>query len=94
MVFPLSGKMEVKLHEIEYFEQSYMHRIASEPEKTNELVKSVIRSKREGELLSNYKIETEDISKRIRDNIYLLFKDQDNINIIKKIDFHFLLFIS
>lgn len=71
-------------HEIEYFEQSYMHRIASEPEKTNELVKSVIRSKREGELLSNYKIETEDISKRIRDNIYLLFKDQDNINIIKK----------
>lgn len=71
-------------HEIEYFAQSYMHKIASEPEETNKLVKDIIRSKKEGELLNNYKIESEDISKRIRDNIYILFKDQDGISSIKK----------
>lgn len=71
-------------HEIEYFAQSYMHKIASEPEGTNKLVKDIIRSKNEGELLNNYKIESEDISKRIRDGIYILFKDQDDISSIKK----------
>lgn len=71
-------------HEIEYFAQSYMHKIASEPEETNKLVKDIIRSKKEGELLNNYKIESEDISKRIRDSIYILFKDQDDISSIKK----------
>ena len=71
-------------HEIEYFAQSYMHKIASKPEETNKLVKDIIRSKKEGELLNNYKIESEDISKRIRDSIYILFKDQDDISSIKK----------
>lgn len=71
-------------HEIEYFAQSYMHKIATEPEETNKLVKDIIRSKKEGELLNNYKIESEDISKRIRDSIYILFKDQDDISSIKK----------
>lgn len=71
-------------HEIEYFAQNYMHKIASEPEETNKLVKDIIRSKKEGELLNNYKIESEDISKRIRDSIYILFKDQDDISSIKK----------
>lgn len=71
-------------HEIEYFAQSYMHKIASEPEETNKLVKDIIRSKKEGELLNNYKIESEDISKRIRDSINILFKDQDDISSIKK----------
>ncbi len=71
-------------HEIEYFAQSYMHKIATEPEETNKLVKDIIRSKKEGELLNNYKIESEDILKRIRDSIYILFKDQDDISSIKK----------
>ena len=71
-------------HEIEYFAQSYMHKIASEPEETNKLVKDIIRSKKEGELLNNYKIESEGISKRIRDSIYILFTDQDDISSIKK----------
>lgn len=71
-------------HEIEYFAQSYMHKIASEPEETNKLVKDIIRSKKEGELLNNYKIECEGISKRIRDSIYILFTDQDDISSIKK----------
>ena len=71
-------------HEIEYFAQSYMHKIASEPEETNKLVKDIIRSKKEGEFLNNYKIESEGISKRIRDSIYILFKDQDDISFIKK----------
>ncbi|MCE8164633.1 TrlF family AAA-like ATPase [Porphyromonas gingivalis] len=71
-------------HEIEYFPQSYMHKIASDPEETNRLVKDIIRSKKEGELLSTYKTDTEDISKRIRGNIYTLFKDQDDISSIKK----------
>lgn len=71
-------------HEIEYFAQSYMHKIASEPKETNKLVKDIIRSKKEGELLDNYKIESEDISKRIRNSIYILFKDQDDISSIKK----------
>ena len=71
-------------HEIEYFAQSYMHKIASEPEETNKLVKDIIRSKKEGELLNNYKIESEGISKRIRDSIYSLFTDQDDISSIKK----------
>lgn len=71
-------------HEIEYFAQSYMHKIASEPEETNKLVKDIIRSKKEGEFLNNYKIESEGISKRIRDSIYILFKDQDDISSIKK----------
>ena len=71
-------------HEIEYFAQSYMHKIASEPEETNKLVKDIIRSKKEGELLNNYKIESEGISKRIRNSIYILFTDQDDISSIKK----------
>ena len=71
-------------HEIEYFAQSYMHKIASEPEETNKLVKDIIRNRNEGELLNKYKIEFEGISKRIRDRIYILFKDQDEINSIKK----------
>ena len=71
-------------HEIEYFAQSYMHKIASEPEETNKLVKDIIRNRKEGELLNKYKIESEGISKRIRDRIYILFKDQDEINSIKK----------
>ena len=71
-------------HEIEYFAQSYMHKIASKPEETNKLVKDIIRSKKEGELLNNCKIESEDISKRIRDRVYILFKDQDDISSIKK----------
>ncbi|MFP3765732.1 TrlF family AAA-like ATPase [Prevotella intermedia] len=71
-------------HEIEYFAQSYMHKIASKPEETNKLVKDIIRSKKEGELLNNCKIESEDISKRIRDSVYILFKDQDDISSIKK----------
>lgn len=75
---------EIAGHEIEYFTQNYMHKIASEPEETNKLVISIIRSKKEGELLSSYKIGTEDISKRIRDSIYTLFKDQDDISSIKK----------
>lgn len=75
---------EIAGHEIEYFAQNYMHKIASEPEETNKLVISIIRSKKEGELLSSYKIGTEDISKRIRDSIYTLFKDQDDISSIKK----------
>lgn len=71
-------------HEIEYFAQNYMYKIASETEETNKLVKGIIRSKKEGELLNSYKTETEDISKRIRDNIYTLFKDQDDISTIQK----------
>lgn len=58
--------------------------IASEPEETNKLVKDIIRNRKEGELLNKYKIESEGISKRIRDRIYILFKDQDEINSIKK----------
>ena len=75
---------EIAGHEIEYFAQNYMHKIASEPEETNKLVINIIRSKKEGELLSSYKIGTEDISKRIRDSIYTIFKDQDDISSIKK----------
>lgn len=75
---------ETTEREIEYFPQSYMYEIAFESKRRNKLIKSIIKNKEEGKLLDSYDAEIENISKVIRENIYSLFKFQEDTNIVKR----------
>lgn len=75
---------ETTEREIEYFPQSYMYEIAFDSKRRNKLIKSIIKNKEEGKLLDSYDAEIENISKVIRENIYSLFKFQEDTNTVKR----------
>lgn len=60
--------------EIEYFEQSYMHFIASHEAEMKELVERIIRSKGTNDVLQQYKDTIKDATKTINTEIFTLFQ--------------------
>lgn len=65
--------------EIDYFKQSYMHDIASDEDKTNELIEGIIRNKDTSGLLQTYYQNIKDIKKFITENIFALFQTQKEL---------------
>ena len=61
-----------------------MYEIAFDSKRRNKLIKSIIKNKEEGKLLDSYDAEIENISKVIRENIYSLFKFQEDTNTVKR----------
>lgn len=50
-------------HKIDYYKQNYMHNIACSKSQTNELIESILRSKDNDGLLTNYSITNSAIEK-------------------------------
>lgn len=70
--------------EIEYFRQSYMHDIAFDPGKTNEIVEGIIKSKDKNNILENYDAELAGISKTITSEVFYVFQLQKEISALEK----------
>ena len=70
--------------EIEYFRQSYMHDIAFDSDKTNQIVENIIQSKDETGLLRKYYEHLTDLSKAISEGVFSVFQMQKEINSLKK----------
>lgn len=60
--------------EIDYFKQSYMHDIASDNSKLNEMVEEIIKNKDKSCLLDKYYETTKETTKRISQGIFMLFQ--------------------
>lgn len=60
--------------EIDYFKQSYMHDIASENSKLNEIVEEIIKNKDKSYLLDKYYETTKETTKRISQGVFMLFQ--------------------
>ena len=60
--------------EIDYFKQSYMHDIASDSRKINELVEGIIRNKDNSGLLNKYYVTIKETSKSISKGVFILFE--------------------
>ena len=60
--------------EIDYFKQSYMHDIASENSKLNEIVEEIIKNKDKSCLLDKYYETTKETTKRISQGVFMLFQ--------------------
>lgn len=62
--------------EIEYFCQGYMHDIARDVEKRNEIIKRVVRNKDQSGLLRKYEAQIEKASRAIKRDIQSIFQIQ------------------
>lgn len=60
--------------EIDYFKQSYMHEIASDEVKTNELIESIIRNNDNSEIISTYYSDVNSKSKELTEKIFSIFQ--------------------
>ena len=60
--------------EIDYFKQSYMHEIASDEVKTNELIESIIRNNDNSEIISTYYSDVNSKSKELTEQIFSIFQ--------------------
>lgn len=60
--------------EIDYFKQSYMHDIASENSKLNEMVEEIIKNKDKSCLLDKYYETIKETTKRISQGVFMLFQ--------------------
>lgn len=60
--------------EIDYFKQSYMHDIASDSRKINELVEGIIRNKDNSGLLNKYYVTIKETSKSVSKGVFILFE--------------------
>lgn len=60
--------------EIDYFKQNYMHDIASEDRRLNELVEEVIRNKDKSSLLGKYYDTIKELTKSITHGVFMLFQ--------------------
>lgn len=60
--------------EIDYFKQSYMHEIASDEVKTNELIESIIRNNDKSEIISTYYSDVNSKSKELTEQIFSIFQ--------------------
>lgn len=65
--------------QIDYFKQSYMHDIASDTSKTNDLIEGIIRNKDTTGLLQNYYQFVKDTTKQISESIFSLFQIQTEL---------------
>lgn len=70
--------------EIEFFKQSYMHDIASDANKTSELVESIIRNKDSSGVLSRYYNQINDASRIITERMFSLFQAKKELGDKKK----------
>ena len=61
-------------HKIDYYKQNYMHNIACSKSQTNELIESILRSKDNDGLLTNYSITNSAIEKNINSAVFNLFQ--------------------
>lgn len=68
---------------IEYFPQSYMHDIAHDESRTNEIVESIIRQKDKAELLAHYEDTTSSLAKSITDSTFKLFQFQRDVDSLR-----------
>lgn len=66
--------------EIDYFKQSYMYDIASNEDKTNDLVEGIIRNKDTSGLLETYYQTQKEIKKYITESIFALFQTQKELS--------------
>lgn len=66
--------------EIEYFKQSYMHDIASDPKKTSELIESIIKNKDTSGILTMYYTHLNDVSRKITEQMFSLFQTFKELN--------------
>ena len=62
--------------EIEYFCQGYMHDIARDVKKRNEIIKRVVRNKDQNGLLMHYETQIEEASRAIKSDIQSIFQIQ------------------
>lgn len=60
--------------EIDYFKQNYMHDIASEDRRLNELVEEIIRNKDKSSLLVKYYETIKELTKSITHDVFMLFQ--------------------
>lgn len=60
--------------EIDYFKQNYMHDIASEDRRLNELVEEIIRNKDKSSLLGKYYDTIKELTKSITHGVFMLFQ--------------------
>lgn len=65
--------------EIDYFKQSYMHDIAFDISKTNELIEGIIRNKDTSGELQNYYKNQKETTKIISESIFALFQIQKEL---------------
>lgn len=82
--FVLSHLNGIKVHwkdgtdqigrEIEYFKQSYMHDIAFNPNKTSELIESIIRNRDTSGIINEYYTQFSEISRKITEFMFSLFQ--------------------
>lgn len=71
--------------EIEYFRQSYMHDIAFDSDKTNQIIEDIIKHKDETGSLKEYYECLTDLSKRISEDVFSVFQLQKEIVSLKKV---------
>lgn len=69
---------------IEYFRQSYMHDIAFDSNKTNQIIEDIIKHKDETGLLKEYYEHLTELSKTISEGIFSVFQMQKEIDILRK----------
>ena len=70
--------------EIEYFRQSYMHDIAFDSIKTNQIIEDIIKHKDETGLLKEYYEHLTELSKAISESVFSVFQMQKEIDLLKK----------
>ena len=70
--------------EIEYFCQGYMHDIARDVKKRNEIIKSVVRNKDQNGLLMQYEAQIEEGSRAIKRDIQSIFQIQEKHHSLRR----------
>jgi hypothetical protein len=78
------GEKDIE-RDIDFFPQSYMHEIAKDKEKTNSLIKKIIRNKSENQYLIDYESKNNEIKKIISKNILDVFQLQSDITNLQKL---------
>lgn len=66
--------------EIEYFKQSYLHDIASDPKKTSDLIESIIKNKDTSGILTMYYTHLNDVSRTITEQMFSLFQNSKELS--------------
>jgi predicted ATPase len=78
------GEKDIE-RDIDFFPQSYMHEIAKDKEKTNSLIKKIIRNKSENQYLIDYELQNNRLKQNISKNILDVFQLQSDITNSQKL---------
>jgi ABC-type cobalamin/Fe3+-siderophores transport system ATPase subunit len=70
--------------DIDFFCQSYMHDIANDKQKTNDLIKEIIRGKDENKYLIEYNSKNNELKKSLSKNILDIFELQSSIENLRR----------